>query len=106
MLRALLIVALLLQGIIPYGYMPSDDGRFTVEICSVDGLSTVDMGDGHGGEPPPCPYAMASFGHELPQPLFISLQQSYAARHAVHHDDVGFPSFIDSTHSPRAPPFA
>jgi hypothetical protein len=24
----------------------------------------------------------------------------------VHHDDAGFSSFIDSTHSPRAPPFA
>lgn len=52
----LLLLPFLLAALLPQGYMPavSEDGTFTVTLCTTDGLRTVTL-DANGNEVPDAP---------------------------------------------------
>jgi hypothetical protein len=84
-LSSLVLLALLLGGAVPSGFMPGkkDGGSLTIEICTASGWSTAEVPahDGHEGEEKrdACPYAPVLAHAFVPaaQPAAFALPSSF-----------------------------
>jgi len=96
----LLLVPFLLTALLPQGYMPAlqDDGRFTVTLCTGDGLKTV-MLDADGNEVPADPSGQGdgAGGHCLFAGLVsVALLQGAPELPALSRDGLPGPIFADA----------
>lgn len=112
LLSVFVLLALLLQGMIPVGFMPSfgNDGQITMVICSGDTIKTITIdttdAEGHAQNDEGndhCPYAPVNTASHV-DGNFIPFVLVIAGHHLLQNlNDIAFD--VDTRlHAPRAPP--
>lgn len=114
-LAALAFLAILIQSMVPSGFMPSfsSAGKIAVVICSGLGEKTVLMDAPENQQSPApanhdnqnaCPYLAATAPGVLTPPAFILPPVITLFSDFTEVKDLRFVSLYDPSHAPRGPP--